>query len=116
MELNPGWYWCMDCHRGYFRNYVSDVETESCEGCPDGKYSSTTRSAHCYDCPPGTMAPIGVNASHCGLCASGRYQPLSGQTECHICENGRATGDENSKNDHNYKHGATTCEICPEGK
>ena len=106
---------CINCDAGKFS--VEGI----CQDCENGT-TSEPGAASCDDCPTGKY---GVN-SFCVECAMGKYQDITGETECKLCEMGTytpdATGFENCQLcssgmylDEEGKHGSP-CKKCSEGK
>ena len=71
---------CTQCGRGYF--YNSDVESLSCEQCPEGRYQVQNEHVleECNECPDGFFCPLGASApTGCSggqLCPAGTSQPF----------------------------------------
>lgn len=121
---------CTACPEG--RSTAMGDALDHCEllTCPMGKFAeaskqfSATAINLCYNCPAGqhgttdgtSFTEAGMSAS-CADCATGKYQPLYGRSQCLACPSGR----------HQHAAGATHCAVdvphvqlnsvaCPGGK
>eukprot|EP00746_Dinoflagellata_sp_MGD_P124919 gnl/MRDRNA2_/MRDRNA2_59582_c0_seq1.p1 gnl/MRDRNA2_/MRDRNA2_59582_c0~~gnl/MRDRNA2_/MRDRNA2_59582_c0_seq1.p1 ORF type:complete len:2264 (-),score=319.83 gnl/MRDRNA2_/MRDRNA2_59582_c0_seq1:32-6823(-) len=78
----------------------------SCIPCAPGTYARYTSSPKCRLCLPGTYLPAGsTDRSQCIEAVPGRYVDVAGSGEDYECPKGTVA----------EKHGAESCERCPEG-
>ena len=72
--------------------------------CPKGQYGSTG-SDECLPCKAGTYNNLTSGTNVCTPCEAGKAQPLTNQTSCSLCAEGKWANN----------HGATECFECPPG-
>ena len=74
------------CPVGRFRDYTQ-VTSNECSLCPEGKYAPVEGATSCLDCAPGSYS-VTQGASVCKPCGLGQFQNMASSGNCTACPAG----------------------------